>query len=128
MLRLSAFGLGAATMTTAMATEAETSVHYTNSFMADPVTPKSILIENKDDIKVKMELFIMKIQVGYSYFFNWWCQIFKAEFYDFHRKNFAVHWKQRKGKELNFMSIVGRDQKVSTTITKLFNLKCLTFF
>ena len=65
MLRLSAFGLGAATMTTAMASEEETSVHYTNSYMADPVTPKSILIENKDDIKVKMELFIMKIQVGY---------------------------------------------------------------
>ena len=50
-------------MTSAMAIEAET---YTSSFMADPVTPKSILIENKDDIKVKMELFIMKIQVGWK--------------------------------------------------------------
>ena len=61
VFRLCAFGLGSATMTSVMAKEAET---YTSSFMADPVTPKSILIENKDDIKVKMELFIMKIQVG----------------------------------------------------------------
>lgn len=32
-------------------------------FMAEPVTPRSTILEGKDDIKVRMELFIMKIQV-----------------------------------------------------------------
>ena len=32
--------------------------------MAQPLTPAATLEECKDDMKVKMELFIMKIQVG----------------------------------------------------------------
>ena len=32
-------------------------------FMAEPLTPKAMLEEGKDDMKIKMELFIMKIQV-----------------------------------------------------------------
>ena len=34
-----------------------------SKFMAEPLTPRSTLVKDKDDIKVKMELFIMKIQV-----------------------------------------------------------------
>lgn len=35
------------------------------TYMAEPVTPPSTLEECKDDIKVKMELFIMKVQVHF---------------------------------------------------------------
>lgn len=35
-----------------------------SKFMAEPVTPKDEISNNSDDIRVKMELFIMKIQVG----------------------------------------------------------------
>ena len=34
-----------------------------SSFMSEPVTPISTLDANKDDMKTKMELFIMKVQV-----------------------------------------------------------------
>ena len=34
-----------------------------SDFMAEPLTPKAMLEEGKEDMKVKMELFIMKIQV-----------------------------------------------------------------
>jgi len=36
-----------------------------SDFMAEPLTPKAMLEEGKEDMKVKMELFIMKIQADF---------------------------------------------------------------
>lgn len=42
-----------------------------SQLMAEPVTPQETLLKDKDDMKVRMELLIMKIQViklGKSFF------------------------------------------------------------
>lgn len=66
--RFAGLGLGAASFTTIFAASSNnTNVvdpsYDASKFMAEPVTPRSTLIKDKDDMKVKMELFIMKIQV-----------------------------------------------------------------
>ena len=38
--------------------------------MAEPLTPKATIEESKDDMKIKMELFIMKIQVNLEFYSN----------------------------------------------------------
>lgn len=66
--RFAGLGLGTASFTTVF-TAGSTNANVVDpsydvsKFMAEPVTPRSTLIKDKDDIKVKMELFIMKIQV-----------------------------------------------------------------
>ena len=71
--RFAGLGLGAASFTTVLAAGS----NYANvvdpsfdvsKFMAEPLTSRSTLFKDKDDIKVKMELFIMKIQVFVSNF------------------------------------------------------------
>lgn len=67
--RFAGFGLGAATLTTVVAQSSSdanvlnTPYYDVSNFMAEPVTPQETLVKNKDDMKVKMELLIMKIQV-----------------------------------------------------------------
>lgn len=36
----------------------------TSAFMAEPVTPASVIHENGHDMKIRMEMMIMKIQVN----------------------------------------------------------------
>lgn len=36
------------------------------NFMAEPITPKHVLEKDSEDMKVKMEMLIMKIQVSLS--------------------------------------------------------------
>nr|CAG4646980.1 EOG090X04L5 [Megafenestra aurita]SVE92335.1 EOG090X04L5 [Megafenestra aurita] len=68
LLRFAGFGLGAATLTTVVAQSSSdanvlnTPYYDVSNFMAEPVTPQETLVKNKDDMKVKMELLIMKIQ------------------------------------------------------------------
>lgn len=62
------FGIGAATLTTVVTADSHDEDVINPSFdvskfMAEPVTPQSTLITDKDDMRVKMELLIMKIQV-----------------------------------------------------------------
>lgn len=67
--RFAGFGLGAATLTTVAAVNGNNGGDVLDPsfdlsyFMAEPVTPRSTLVKDKDDMKVKMEMFIMKIQV-----------------------------------------------------------------
>jgi len=69
LLRLAGIALGGATLSTLVGTNINT---YASSneetgedFMAQPLTPAATLEECKDDMKVKMELFIMKIQAEF---------------------------------------------------------------
>lgn len=67
-IRFAGLGLGAASFTTALAAGSNYAnvvdpTYDVSKFMAEPLTPRSTLVKDKDDIKVKMELFIMKIQV-----------------------------------------------------------------
>nr|SVE78806.1 EOG090X04L5 [Daphnia lumholtzi] len=71
LVRFVGFGLGAATLTTVAAASGNTNADVlispldVSSFMAEPVTPLSTLVKDKDDMKVKMEMLIMKIQADF---------------------------------------------------------------
>nr|SVE73501.1 EOG090X04L5 [Daphnia atkinsoni] len=71
IVRFAGFGLGAATLTTVAAASGNNDGDVLDPsfdlsyFMAEPVTPRSSLVENKDDMKVKMEMLIMKIQADF---------------------------------------------------------------
>lgn len=68
--RLVGIGLGATTLTSVVTAGSNNisnlpeSLYNVSDFMTEPVTPQSTLTKNQDDMKVKMELFIMKIQVN----------------------------------------------------------------
>ena len=78
-------------MTTVLA-EAEPSSTKKGMFMAEPVTPAATLIENKGDMKVKMELFIMKIQEEF-------CRALEAE-EDSGMKFHVDRWTRPEGESL----------------------------
>ncbi|XP_057372793.1 oxygen-dependent coproporphyrinogen-III oxidase-like [Daphnia carinata] len=71
LVRFAGLGLGAATLTTVAAASGNTNADVltpfldVSSFMAEPVTPLSTLVKDKDDMKVKMEMLIMKIQADF---------------------------------------------------------------
>lgn len=70
LIRCAGLGLGAASFTTALAAGSNYAnvvdpTYDVSKFMAEPLTPRSTLVKDKDDIKVKMELFIMKIQADF---------------------------------------------------------------
>nr|CAG4649261.1 EOG090X04L5 [Scapholeberis mucronata]SVE93563.1 EOG090X04L5 [Scapholeberis mucronata] len=71
LFKLVGIGLGATTLTSVVTAGSNNisnlpeSLYDVSDFMTEPVTPKSTLTKNKDDMKVKMELFIMKIQADF---------------------------------------------------------------
>nr|CAG4650906.1 EOG090X04L5 [Simocephalus serrulatus]SVE94184.1 EOG090X04L5 [Simocephalus serrulatus] len=64
LLRFTGIGLGAATLVSVVtAANVPNTMYYdVSQFMAEPLTPQATLLKDKDDMKVKMELLIMKIQ------------------------------------------------------------------
>nr|CAG4646192.1 EOG090X04L5 [Macrothrix elegans] len=64
------FGIASLTTVTAVAAGSQTAnvqdiTLDVSRFMAEPVTPKSLLTTNRDDMRTKMELLIMKIQADF---------------------------------------------------------------
>nr|CAG4639953.1 EOG090X04L5 [Daphnia pulex]SVE84816.1 EOG090X04L5 [Daphnia pulex] len=94
LIRFAGLGLGAASFTTIFAASSNnTNVvdpsYDSSKFMAEPVTPRSTLIKDKDDMKVKMELFIMKIQAEF-------CRALENE-EDPSKKFFVDRWTRSEG-------------------------------
>nr|CAG4636941.1 EOG090X04L5 [Ceriodaphnia reticulata]SVE72882.1 EOG090X04L5 [Ceriodaphnia reticulata] len=70
LIRFAGFGLGAATLTTAVAAGSNNAnvinpSFDASNFMAEPITPRETLVNDKDDMRVKMELLIMKTQAEF---------------------------------------------------------------
>lgn len=66
---MAGFGLGAAAITTTVYAsghnaDVQTPVYDVSKFMCEPITSSTILAQDKDDMRVKMELLIMKTQVS----------------------------------------------------------------